>query len=42
MDVDVVDVANEMMMLMGAPTSPLFEAIELVMITMSANYFTPG
>jgi hypothetical protein len=26
----------------GAPTSPLLVAIELVMITMSADYFTPS
>jgi hypothetical protein len=41
-DIDVMGVANEMMMSMGAPTSPLLEAIELVVITMLADYFIPS
>jgi hypothetical protein len=40
--VDIVGAADEMMMLMGVPTSPLLEVIVLLVIMMSVNYFTPS
>jgi hypothetical protein len=41
MDVDIVGVANEMMISMAAPMSPLLAAIELVVFMMPTDYSTP-